>query len=224
MNSPVSLVAAEAAMKDPAGLMLALTVNAYWATVLLLAVVRGVRLGQGVGLLPAKLNERLLWIVWVPVICAWNVLPLVALNNHRPPWGWPEHLRVEPVVADLRMAAAACGLACYLLTLRCWLRMGNSWSLAIVPGRSAALVRSDLFGLVRHPIYSLSMVLMLASVVVVATEPFVILTVIHLTVLNLKARNEEKYLLETHGQSYREYALRTGRFLPRVASAAGRSI
>jgi protein-S-isoprenylcysteine O-methyltransferase Ste14 len=206
----------EKAMKDPAGLMLATTVNCYWISVLLLAAIRWLRLRQGVGLLPRTRSERLMWILWVPVILLWNVLPRVALHNHRMPWGLPDFVRDTPTCQAVRCTAAAWGCFCFLLTLHCWFKMGRSWSLAVLPERATFLVQTGVFGLVRHPIYGLSIGLMLASVGVVPTMPMVAIALIHVTVVILKARSEERHLLLAHGQSYVEYTRRTGRFFPRI--------
>jgi protein-S-isoprenylcysteine O-methyltransferase Ste14 len=40
---------------------------------------------------------------------------------------------------------------------------------------------------------------------------------IHLMLMTLKARNEERHLLGTHGDDYARYVERTGRFFPRLA-------
>jgi protein-S-isoprenylcysteine O-methyltransferase Ste14 len=41
---------------------------------------------------------------------------------------------------------------------------------------------------------------------------------VHLVLNNLKARNEERHLLATHGEPYAQYLRRTGRFFPRFAA------
>jgi len=38
--------------------------------------------------------------------------------------------------------------------------------------------------------------------------------------MNVKARNEERFLVGAHGAAYDEYCRRTGRFLPRVGRTA----
>jgi protein-S-isoprenylcysteine O-methyltransferase Ste14 len=43
--------------------------------------------------------------------------------------------------------------------------------------------------------------------------------VIHLLLLQWEAGREERYLLALHGEDYRVYRSRTGRFLPRSWSA-----
>jgi protein-S-isoprenylcysteine O-methyltransferase Ste14 len=41
------------------------------------------------------------------------------------------------------------------------------------------------------------------------------LALIHVALVNAKARNEERHLLATHGETYAAYVARTGRFAPR---------
>jgi protein-S-isoprenylcysteine O-methyltransferase Ste14 len=38
---------------------------------------------------------------------------------------------------------------------------------------------------------------------------------VHVALMILKARNEERHLLASHGETYERYVRRTGRFLPR---------
>jgi protein-S-isoprenylcysteine O-methyltransferase Ste14 len=74
---------------------------------------------------------------------------------------------------------------------------------------------------VRHPIYALSILLMLCTVVVAPTMPVAVIALIHIVLMITKAHNEEKFLLALHGAPYRHYLDRTGRFFPRLR-AGGR--
>jgi protein-S-isoprenylcysteine O-methyltransferase Ste14 len=38
---------------------------------------------------------------------------------------------------------------------------------------------------------------------------------VHVTLMALKARNEERFLLAAHGEHYASYCRHTGRFVPR---------
>jgi protein-S-isoprenylcysteine O-methyltransferase Ste14 len=88
------------------------------------------------------------------------------------------------------------------------------------------LVTTGLVGVVRNPIY---------AALVVATTGVALLTPAFWTlvgalqaafVVALQARLEEEHLTWLHGDAYRTYAARVGRFVPGVgklrASAAGR--
>jgi protein-S-isoprenylcysteine O-methyltransferase Ste14 len=113
----------------------------------------------------------------------------------------------------LRWIAAVCAVICLVLTARCWARMGKDWSMAVVD-RPGELITDGLFAHVRHPIYALSILLMLCSAVIVPTAPMLVIAIVHIVLMNLKARNEERHLLAVHGASYRSYLDRTGRFFP----------
>ena len=43
---------------------------------------------------------------------------------------------------------------------------------------------------------------------------------VHLVLMIVKARNEERHLLAVHGDAYARYIERTGRFVPRLRRAA----
>jgi ABC-type Fe3+/spermidine/putrescine transport system ATPase subunit len=60
--------------------------------------------------------------------------------------------------------------------------------------------------------------LMLASAVVLPTLPMLAIALVHVTLMNLKARNEEAHLAAMHGADYARYAARTGRFVPRFTT------
>ena len=57
--------------------------------------------------------------------------------------------------------------------------------------------------------------LMLCSAAIVPTAPMLVVAALHVVLLNIKARNEERHLAGVHGDAYAQYLRRTGRFLPR---------
>ena len=208
-------------MRDgPAGVV-AMTVWAYWSTVVLLVIYKRIRFGRGAGLLPRQRREKRLWFGIAPVVLAWNVLPILAATLSHGLFGLP---RWAHGAAGLygRWGFAALAVACYLATVYCWLQMGRNWSMAIVPRDKTDLVTGGLYGWVRHPIYSLSILLMVCTAVVVANWPMLVVAVLHVVFMNLKAGNEERYLMGRHGSSYADYCGRVGRFFPRSRSFAGR--
>lgn len=198
--------------------ILALTVSAYWATVALLALAKRLRHGRSAGFFPTQSSERWLWLLIVPVVFAWMLLPVLGLRGISP-WLRPPSLAERSMlISSVRWAAAMLGLGCYVLSLSCWLVLGRRWSMAIVPGNSTQLVRKGLYRWVRHPIYALSVTLMLASVLVMLTIPMVVVASLHLLAMNLKARYEEGYLTSTLGPEYHTYCKEVGRFWPRLSA------
>jgi len=60
--------------------------------------------------------------------------------------------------------------------------------------------------------------MLMACSVVVATLPMLVVGLVHLGLMIVKARNEERHLLAVHGEAYARYVERTGRFMPRLAA------
>jgi protein-S-isoprenylcysteine O-methyltransferase Ste14 len=208
-------------MGDVPLLLLTATVWAYWIRVGAMIARARRHAGHLAGLVPQQRLERLLWAVWVPLVAAWMVLPLLGLTSRMGGLlAVPPPMREQPVLASLRWVAAFGAIACLLLTMRCWARMGKAWRMDVRSDQTAELIMDGLFARVRHPIYALSIALMLCSVVVVATVPMVAVAATHVFLMNIKARNEERYLLRTHGERYEQYLRQTGRFLPRRLARA----
>lgn len=210
-------------MRDVPCSVLALTVWMYWLCVGTLAVRVRRRTRKLAGIVPSQPIEQLLWLVWIPLVVAWAVLPYLAATRDTPPWALPEVALRFPYLG-VRWVAALVGIACLALSIDCWRRMGKNWRMAVVPGQATELVTSGLYSRIRHPIYALSMLLMLCTAVVVPTAIVAAMAAIHITLMVIKALNEERFLGELLGARYLDYERRTGRFVPRLAmrGAVGR--
>ncbi|MEE2825529.1 MAG: isoprenylcysteine carboxylmethyltransferase family protein [Planctomycetota bacterium] len=194
--------------------VVATTVTLYWTCVIGMIIRSWSKFRVTSGSLPKTRLEKRMWLLWVPTILAWNLLawnsnnaitePIIALGM---PWLtglWYSVL----VVATL----AAC--FAFITTTRCWLGMGRNWSMAVTPSKDTELITEGLFSKVRHPIYALSLMLMISTMVVVANWMMFLVGSVHCSMLFLKAWNEERYLCQTHGIQYEEYQQRTNRFIP----------
>jgi protein-S-isoprenylcysteine O-methyltransferase Ste14 len=199
---------------------MAATVWAYWACVGAMIVRVRRRTRKLSGIVPSQRLEQFMWIVWVPLVAAWMLLPYVAAGSAQSPWQLPPWAREWPYGA-LRWLAVAVGLACLGMSIHCWLRMGRNWRMAVAPDQQTELVTTGLYRLVRHPIYALSILLMVCTVLVVPTLPVALMAAVHISLMLTKARNEERFLVGRHGVAYRSYMQRTGRFLPRLRAWAG---
>ncbi|MCC6608280.1 MAG: isoprenylcysteine carboxylmethyltransferase family protein [Burkholderiales bacterium] len=210
-------------MRDIPGIVLAATVSTYWlgVGVMIHRVRRQARTREVV--VPEDRFERHMWVLWVPLIVAWNVLPYLALARSHPLLAVPEFARGDSAYAAVRWLAAGCGVACLALTIDCWARMGSNWRMGVSLDRKTDLVTQGLFAHVRHPIYALSILLMLCSVAIVATLPMLAVGAVHVGLMNVKARNEERHLVRTHGDAYRAYLASTGRFVPRPGAQRPRA-
>lgn len=195
-------------------LVVATTISTYWLTVALFVAFRRFLHGQSAGVVPRQRVERRLWRLVLPVLGGWIALPWLALALQLPGIAVPAWAHEVPMFRGLRMAAACVAVVCYLLSLACWVRMGRNWTIAVVPTQNTRLVTAGLYRWVRHPIYALSIVLMLASAIVLPTAGMLTLAALHLLALRSKARNEESHLLRVFGQDYASYCEKVGRFCP----------
>ena len=125
----------------------------------------------------------------------------------------------EPIEALDGTGAHVAGIALFAgglaLTLAAQLGMGTSWRIGVDPSERTDLVTGGLFAVVRNPIYSgmlpasIGIALMVPNVLALAAVAALIVG------LEIQTRAvEEPYLLATHGESYRAYASRVGRFVP----------
>ena len=202
-------------MRDLPGVLLTATVWAYWLGVGMMIVGAHRKTHRLAGLVPEQRLERFMWIVWVPLVAAWVSLPFLALVRTHALLAMPVFVHQSAAYAWLRWIAAVCAVICLLLTSVCWSRMGTHWRMDISLKGEEELITDGPFKHVRHPIYALSMLLMICSAVVVPTLPMLVVAIAHLVLNYFKARNEENHLLTVHGDLYRRYLARTGRFFPK---------
>ncbi len=207
-------------MPDVSGLTVALIVSAYWIRVGAMAVRRRRKTRKLAGVIPEQPLERAMWLVWVPLVAAWLTLPWLALVRTHAPLALPAFAR-DGGYATLRWLAAAVALAAFVATLHCWRQMGRNWTMAVTREQAGLLITDGMFSRVRHPIYALSIALMLCTLVVIPTWPVALMASIHVALMIIKARNEERFLLDVHGARYADYCAHTGRFVPPLGRRPG---
>lgn len=185
---------------------------AYWARVLRMAYKfrRRDKIELGANFIPPEPVGRLLRLMWIPLVALWIILPLLAGLRQRLPWLLRPMVQ-WPVISWIAIALA---VAAFAATWICWKRMGKSWRMGINPAEKTQLVVSGPYAYVRHPIYGLSSVLMLATLAANPSPAMVLVALLHLILLQWEARREEKHLMRLHGQPYLDYAAQTGRFIP----------
>jgi protein-S-isoprenylcysteine O-methyltransferase Ste14 len=199
-------------MPDIPLLVVALTICAYWLRVGAMVVRARRRQHHDVGIVPERARERLMWLLFVPLVAAWCALPWLALS-HASGWLAVPPFAQQGAYAALRWPFAAIAVVCLLLTIDCWRRMGRTWRMDISDSNTA-LVTEGLFARIRHPIYAFSIAMMIATAIVLPTLAMIVIAVVHVVLMNVKARSEEAHLARMHGDAYARYVERTGRFLP----------
>jgi len=194
--------------------IVALTVSAYWFCVFVMVGRSWVKFRGPAGAIPKTSAERWMWLIWVPNTAAWVALPWVAWDASRDSLAPLSTNPAQLAWSGLSWLAAIVAVLAFAMTSRCWLAMGSNWTMAVNPKKPTRLVTEGPFSLVRHPIYALSLLLMLCTMLIVATLPMLLVGLIHVAMLVGKASSEERYLLRVHGEAYADYCRRTSRFLP----------
>lgn len=118
----------------------------------------------------------------------------------------------QPPVMVLGVLLYGLGLA---LTVWSQLAMGEAWRGDVDPSAVTRLVTDGPFRVVRNPIMSGIALTWVGVALLVPNLLAAAMVVLVLASLEIQVRTvEEPYLLATHGAAYREYAARTGRFVP----------
>jgi protein-S-isoprenylcysteine O-methyltransferase Ste14 len=198
----------------PAALVM-LTIWTYWIIVGAMVMRRRRRTRKLTGVLPEQAAETAMWVLWIPLVAAWAALPWLALTRSTGPLALPPWATANAFVV-LRGIAALVGVAALAGSIRAWREMGSHWTMAVTRDERGTLLTGGLFSRVRHPIYAFSILLMLATLFVVPTWPMFAVAAVHVLLMALKARNEERFLLAAHGERYARYCRDTGRFVPRL--------
>jgi protein-S-isoprenylcysteine O-methyltransferase Ste14 len=193
-------------------LLIGATMAAYWYRVLRMARKQRQRSGRAANLVPAEKLGKALRIIWAPVIVVWIAQPLIAPFLECP----PAALRPLYNPSFARWLLAAIVVAGFGITRRCWKRMGKSWRMGIDPAEQTDLVFDGLFTYVRHPIYSLSAMMMAATAAALPTPLMLAAAAVHIVLLIWESAREERHLVATHGDAYRRYQQRVGRIIPRA--------
>lgn len=140
-------------------------------------------------------------------------LGVVLIVAHPPAMAWA----ALPLPAWSRWAGALLGLLTIPLCYWVFNSLGSSVSGTVLTKPNQRLVRSGPYRWARHPLYSTGIGLFLA-IGLMASSAFVLAMTALVTVLILAVviPAEERRLLETFGDEYRELCRRTGRLLPRL--------
>jgi len=115
----------------------------------------------------------------------------------------------------LRLAGAALGMVTDGLILWVFSSLGNNVSPTVVTRQRHQLVTSGPYRWIRHPLYTVGFLSYMSFAVLAANWYIAILAIVALWLLSLRVPAEEQALIARNGDTYRDYAKRTGRFLPK---------
>jgi len=184
----------------------------YWGGVLIQARRVRKQIGRSPNLKPRGGREKALWLGWFLVIVTWVGQPLLIRQALALPAValWPALLQPSSLLAGLALVVLG-----YAGTLWTYAAMGDTWRIGINPGEKTTLIRRGPYRWVRHPIYSLQIVMLAGAALLLPTPVSLAILVAHYCCVLIKAGDEEKYLLTVHGAAYQEFLLSTGQLFPR---------
>jgi protein-S-isoprenylcysteine O-methyltransferase Ste14 len=124
-------------------------------------------------------------------------------------------------VSMLGVVGLAIALVGVALTLLAQLAMGPSWRIGVDPSERTGLVTGGPFDLVRNPIFAAMLVTVVGLTLMIPNVVTILGLVTLVVALEVQVRLvEEPYLTRVHGDSYRRYAQRVGRFVPGLGRLA----
>jgi protein-S-isoprenylcysteine O-methyltransferase Ste14 len=151
-----------------------------------------------------------------------HVLPLLVaallLGWGRVPPGWLSWLSGRWLPASVIWPSAGAAITVLGLALTVWARqgLGTNWSATVAVKQDHELVLTGPYRHVRHPIYG-GLLLAFAGAALARGEWRGILALpIAWLALRRKWRLEERFMRETFGTAYSEYAARTPAVIPRL--------
>lgn len=160
---------------------------------------------------PSPIHQVAVMGMWAVALGMFTWVALFALLGREGLGIW----RTPVALSWAGWCVAIAGLATIMLAQA---QMGPSWRVGIDSERRTALVTHGLFGVVRNPIFSGMLLVALGVVALTPSAWSVMAWLFFAWVLALQTRLEEEYLLRLHGEAYRLYLSRVGRFIPGVAA------
>ena len=115
-----------------------------------------------------------------------------------------------------RLAAMLVLFGGLILLIAAQLDLGASWRIGIDPGPIPGLVTHGLYQFCRNPIFLAILITLAGYTMLIPTRLSVILLLGAFIGIRQQVLAEERYLLATYGDGYRDYARRVGRFVPGV--------
>jgi len=191
----------------------AFILTTYWARAMRLAYKMKKQTGNAANFTPAEDIGRKIRILWRPLVILWIAHFFInALTQEQKLPFILRPLAHSSILSWLCVAILAAGL---LATLLCWKRMGKSWRMGINPAEKTQLIVSGPYAWIRHPIYAIQSLMLLASAALLPSPLMLASCLLMITFLQWEARREEKYLVIHHGEGYVDYCRQTGGFVPR---------
>ncbi len=157
-----------------------------------------------------------------PILIGIRTLGLVTLGSTAA-WLWEPawfEWASRPMPMGVRWTGVA-GFACAVAWL-IWMfhTLGRNLTDTVVVRRDAYLVDDGPYRFVRNPMYTGILMVGMTLGLALGTWLVPLAASLMFTLLALRTRTEEKYLIERFGDRYRRYMARVGRFLPKPPASS----
>ncbi len=121
-----------------------------------------------------------------------------------------EQLHDFALLKYLGVGMIVVGLAIFAAAL---ISFGNSWRIGIDKRSAGELVTTGVFALSRNPIFLFMDLYFVATFLINGQAIFLIIALATVAGLHIQILQEEAFLMEMHGQAYRDYIARTRRYI-----------
>ena len=128
-----------------------------------------------------------------------------------------------PVPRPARFGAVAVAASCLPLMWWVFRSLGTNVTRTVATRSDSTLVTHGPYRWVRHPLYSVGAIFGLALGVIARSALTTVSCVVVVGLLARRTRREEEQLVRRFGDDYRDYAARTGAFVPRLRARQRRS-
>ena len=117
--------------------------------------------------------------------------------------------------APIRTAGLGVMAVGILLTAKAQLDLRDSWRIGVDTDERTELITNGVYAVVRNPIFSGMLLFSVGAAFATPNWPALAMPAVVLAGLELQVRAvEEPYLARVHGDAFRRYASRAGRFVP----------
>lgn len=149
----------------------------------------------------------------VPLIRSYEIVAFTwPLSFHL----FPQSSHLDAVLIDflpLKVLGVVLWCAALLIySVTVW-TMGASWRIGIDHGTDCPLITNGIFTWTRNPIYLSFGFMAVGTFCILGRLVFLLLALASLALLHIQVRQEERFLIHAHGESYRHYYSRVGRYL-----------
>jgi protein-S-isoprenylcysteine O-methyltransferase Ste14 len=156
---------------------------------------------------PILIGIRLLGLLTVAstIACLWN--------PQRFDWA---SLPFPVAVRWIGVAGFACSVAWLIWMFH---TLGRNLTDTVVTRRDAYLVNHGPYRFVRNPMYTGIVMAGVSLGFAMATWLLPLMAILVFSLMAIRVRKEERYLIDRFGDRYRDYMLRVGRFFPRLTAS-----